>query len=73
MVLMIDAYVEGRPIPRSSSALTSDGSVNRGGGLVVWPSGRSSVAVTACSRTSWGSLDSASSASPPDSSSTVST
>jgi len=32
---MIEAYVEGRPMPSSSSALTSDASVNRAGGWVV--------------------------------------
>ena len=30
----IGAYVEGRPMPRSSSALTSDASVKRAGGFV---------------------------------------
>ena len=36
---MIDAYVEGRPIPSSSSVLTSEASVNRGGGCVKCCSG----------------------------------
>ena len=36
---MIDAYVDGRPMPRSSSALTRLASVYRAGGLVSWPCG----------------------------------
>ena len=36
---MIDAYVDGRPMPRSSIFFTSDASVKRAGGLVAWPSG----------------------------------
>ncbi len=39
IVWMIDAQVEGRPMPSSSSRLTSDASVYRAGGDVVWPSG----------------------------------
>ena len=31
---MIEAYVDGRPMPRSSRALTSVASVNRAGGCV---------------------------------------
>ena len=42
---MIEAYVEGRPIPRSSSSLTNEASLYRAGGLVAWPSAVSSVAV----------------------------
>ena len=38
IVLMIDAYVDGRPMPRSSIFFTSDASVKRAGGLVEWPS-----------------------------------
>ena len=34
---MIDAYVLGRPMPRSSSALVSAASLKRAGGWVVWP------------------------------------
>ena len=37
MVEIVEAYVEGRPIPRSSRAFTRLASVNRGGGLVSWP------------------------------------
>ena len=36
---MIDAYVDGRPMPSSSSRLTSEASVYRAGGWVVWPTG----------------------------------
>ena len=36
---MIDAYVLGRPMPFSSSALTSEPSLNRGGGCVNFCSG----------------------------------
>ena len=46
IVSMVGAYVDGRPMPRSSSALISDASVYRGGGLVVCPSAVRSVAVT---------------------------
>ena len=46
MVPMIDEYVDGRPIPNSSNVFTSEASVYRAGGLVVCPSGRSSVAVS---------------------------
>ncbi len=35
---MVAAYVDGRPIPRSSRAFTSDASVKRGGGDVRCPS-----------------------------------
>ncbi len=41
---MIDAYVEGRPMSRSSSSLTSVASVYRAGGLVEWPSAATAVA-----------------------------
>ena len=34
MVEIIDAYVDGRPIPRFSSSLTNAASVKRAGGLV---------------------------------------
>ena len=44
---MIDEYVDGRPMPSSSSALISDASVYRAGGLVVCPSAVSSVGVDA--------------------------
>ena len=44
---MIAAYVDGRPMPRSSSALTRLASVKREGGDVEWPSGSSAVAVSA--------------------------
>ena len=43
---MIEEYVDGRPIPRSSSALISDASVYRAGGLVAWPSAVNRVAST---------------------------
>ena len=43
---MMEAYVDGRPMPRSSRALTSDASVYRAGGEVEWPSGSSEVAST---------------------------
>ncbi len=36
---MIDAYVDGRPIPRSSSSFTRDASLYRGGGSVEFCSG----------------------------------
>ena len=39
MVLMIAEYVEGRPMPRSSSSFTSDASLKRGGGSVKCCSG----------------------------------
>ena len=42
---MIEAYVDGRPMPRSSSAFTSVASVYRGGGVVEWPCGSSVVDV----------------------------
>src|ERR1700752_1912202 len=38
-VEMIEAYVEGRPIPSSSSSFTSVASLNRGGGSVKCCSG----------------------------------
>src|SRR5437588_4928768 len=60
-------------MPSSSSVLTRLASVNRGGGLVEWPSTLSSFALTAWSLASRGSRDSASSASPPASESTAST
>ena len=34
----MDANVEGRPMPSSSSFFTKVGSVYRAGGLVSWPS-----------------------------------
>ena len=34
---MIEAHVDGRPMPRPSSRLTSDASVYRAGGWVLWP------------------------------------
>ena len=52
---MIAAYVDGRPIPRSSSAFTRLASVNRGGGEVEWPSGSSAVAFSASPSASGGS------------------
>ena len=36
---MIDAHVEGRPMPSSSSRFTRLASVKRAGGLVEWPFG----------------------------------
>ena len=41
---MIEAYVEGRPISRSSSSLTRVASVNLDGGFVSWPTARSAAA-----------------------------
>ena len=60
-------------MPRSSSVLIRLGSVNRDGGLVECPSGVSDAAVSGWPLVSSGSRDSASSASPPAWSSTVST
>ena len=36
---MIEAQVDGRPMRSSSRRLTSDASVKRDGGVVVWPFG----------------------------------
>ena len=47
MVSITDAYVDGRPIPRSSSSFTRLASVKRAGGWVAWPDGRSSRHATA--------------------------
>ncbi len=61
MVEMVAAYVDGRPMPCSSSALMSVASVKRGGGsvkcwvvvtsvtLVVWPSASSGRRASASS------------------------
>src|SRR5437763_17217720 len=73
MVERIEAYVDGRPMPSSSSALTRLASVYRGGGLVLCPSGESSAALIAWSWLRRGRRDSASSATPPASESTDST
>ena len=43
---MIEAYVEGRPTPNSSIRFTSEASVNRAGGCVMWPSGMTSTTFT---------------------------
>ena len=51
---MIDAYVDGRPIPSSSSVFTSDASENRGGGWVKCCSGRTSSMRSTCSTVSSG-------------------
>ena len=61
---MIDAYVDGRPIPSSSSVFTSDASVYRGGGCVKCCSGRTSSIRSSCSAVSSGSIVSASSSGP---------
>ena len=58
---MIAAYVDGRPIPRSSSALTSVASVNRAGGLVACPSASSERACSSCPTCSAGRRRSSSS------------
>ncbi len=60
---MIEAYVDGRPMPSSSIALTSDASVYRAGGWVLWPSASSASALSAWPLTRFGSRRSASSAS----------
>lgn len=44
---MIDAYVDGRPISRSSSSLTSEAWCSGPAGLVAWPSTVISSAVSA--------------------------
>ncbi len=46
IVPMIAAYVEGRPMPSSSSLAVSDASVNRAGGFVLCPSASMLVAVS---------------------------
>ena len=61
---MIDAYVDGRPMPSSSSVLTSDASEKRGGGCVKCCSGRTSRSARACSAVSSGSRLSPSSSAP---------
>ncbi len=52
---MIDAHVDGRPMPSSSSRLTRLASVYRAGGTVVWPPGVSDWTGTACPTVSAGS------------------
>ena len=52
---MIDAYVDGRPMPLSSSSLTSDASENRGGGCVKCCSGRTLSSFTVSPISSGGS------------------
>ena len=52
---MIAAYVEGRPMPRSSSARTSVASVYRAGADVEWPSAVSSLARTSSPSARFGS------------------
>ena len=44
MTRIVGSYVDGRPMPRSSSALIKLASVYRGGGVVSWPSACSSRA-----------------------------
>ena len=44
-MLIIVAYVDGRPIPNSSSFLTKDASVNLGGGVVQCCSGKNLLIV----------------------------
>ncbi len=58
---IVDAYVDGRPMPSSSIVFTSEASVKRGGGCVKCCSGRTSSMRSACSAVSSGSMDSASS------------
>ena len=52
---MIEAYVDGRPTPNSSIRLTSEASVKRAGGWVVWPSGSTSATSTVAPTCSAGS------------------
>src|SRR5580658_5420150 len=56
MVLRIVAYVEGRPIPRSSSSFTSEASLKRGGGSVKCCSGSRDFSVRFWPASSGGSL-----------------
>src|SRR6266404_2897391 len=49
-------YVDGRPIPRSSSSFTSDASLYRGGGSVKCCSGFKDLSVSFCPASSGGSL-----------------
>ena len=58
---MIAAYVDGRPMPRSSSAFTSVASVYRDGGEVEWPSGSRRDASSASPSASFGRSRSSSS------------
>lgn len=46
--LSVGAYVEGRPMPSSSSALMREASVYRGGGRVKCCAGCTSCVLTAC-------------------------
>ena len=61
IVCMIEAKVEGRPMPSSSRRATRLGSVYRDGGLVVCPLASSSRASSCCPRSRRGSRRSASS------------
>ena len=54
--LRIAEYVEGRPMPRSSSSFTSDASLKRGGGSVKCCSGFSSFSLSFCPASSAGNL-----------------
>src|SRR6266436_2477583 len=54
-VEMIEAYVEGRPMPSSSSSFTSVASLNRGGGSVKCWSGRILSKRRVCPSTTCGS------------------
>ena len=58
---MIDAYVDGRPISRSSSSLTSDASVYRAGGRVACSAASSRSAASGSFSASGGSRRSRSS------------
>ncbi len=60
---MIVAYVEGRPISRSSSSLISEASVYRAGALVECPSASISLAASASPSATAGSRRSRSSSS----------
>ncbi len=63
IVPRIEAYVDGRPTPSSSSRLIKLASVNRAGGAVLWPLGSSSSAVRVSPAASSGSRRSRSSSS----------
>jgi hypothetical protein len=63
IVERIEAYVEGRPMPSSSSFLTRLASVYRGGGDVSWPFATGSDGVSAWPSASCGRRSSSLSAS----------
>ena len=61
---MIEAYVLGRPMPFSSSSLTSVASVKRGGGCVNFCSGRRAFSSSRSPSVSGGSMPDTTSSSP---------